>query len=427
MAELDATPRAGARAAARRRREQARPGGRGAAGARRAGGPVDRGAGRSRPGRCQHRPVRGPGRKQAAATHGARGRAHLSLAARLTEWAAACRELRPSPIRAPAGRDRAGVRAARRGRCGSGGGLGEGRSPEEGIRHRGAAGVQPRGAGRTPPGRSSDSPAAGCRRNPPPARTTDRTAMTGGTVLAAGGFRAARPRPGPRPGRGRAAGVRAAGCLGRAVRHRRRPRHVRRSHGAGPRAGPFAAEVLVPEHHPWVPADAIQRLLAAIAFGDQLPAGHPPRSVPTGAGGWGTCTAAGTGTSPPTSAQPPGSGPASGASRSCAVSSAPSTVRSPRWTPGSPALADRRTAVANERALRPDHRELNEAAQAVLSASAGGRRSGPDRPQAAGDSVRAGEQVAGALLALTRLAAENGLPADRTALDTLAAAIDAVP
>jgi uncharacterized protein (TIGR02680 family) len=191
-----------------------------------------------------------------------------------------------------------------------------------------------------------------------------------------------------------------------------------------PAPGRSLADVLVAEHHPAVPDTAIQRLLAAIAFGDRLPDSHPAAIGADGSwrlgnlhGSWRLEHPAHVGTAARQRARERRIRVLRG--QIVALDDAIAALDTRLG-----ALADRRITVANERALRPDHRELTEAAEAVvgtLADVAAADRVVRQRVDTVADREK---QVSTALLALTRLAAENGLPADRTALNTLAEAID---
>ena len=260
--------------------------------------------------------------------------------------------------------------------------------------------------------------------DPPPTRTTDRAAMTGAPFWRLVDFSPQIPEAARGPIE---AALQASGLLDAWVG----PSGSMAGHDtfADPAAlvpapGASLADVLVPEHHPWVPDAAIQRLLAAIAFGEQLPADHAAAIGADGSwrlgnlhGSWHRDQPAHVGAA------------ARQRARERRIQELTSQISVLDDTIAMldarlSALAARRAAVANERATRPDHRELNEAAQAVLSASAGvdaADRTVRKRLDTVSDREK---QVAGALMALTRLAAENGLPADRTALTMLAEAID---
>jgi uncharacterized protein (TIGR02680 family) len=260
--------------------------------------------------------------------------------------------------------------------------------------------------------------------DPPPTRTTDRAAMTGAPFWRLVDFspHISEPARGPIE-----AALQASGLLDAWVG----PSGTVAAHDTfadptalAPPQGRSLADVLVPEHHPWVPADAIQRLLAAIAFGAQLPVGHPAAIGADGSwrlgnlhGSWHRDHPAHVGVAARQRARERRI-----QELTSQISALEDTIATLDARLG--ALADRRTAVASERAIRPDHRELNEAAQTVLSASA--EVAAADRVVRKRVDTVAGreKQVTQALMSLTRLAAENGLPADRTALDTLAEAID---
>jgi uncharacterized protein (TIGR02680 family) len=260
--------------------------------------------------------------------------------------------------------------------------------------------------------------------DPPPTRTADRTAMSGAPFWRLVDFSPHTPETARGPIE---AALQASGLLDAWVG----PSGTVGGHDTfadpaalAPAPGRSLADVLVPEHHPLVPIAAIQRLLAAIAFDDRLRDSHPAAIGADGSwrlgnlhGSWHRDHPAHVGAA------------ARHRARERRIQELRSQIGALEDTIAAldarlSALADRRTTVANERALRPDHRELNEAAQAVLRASAdvaAADRVVRRRVDTVADREK---QVSRALLALTRLAAENGLPADRTALDTLAEAID---
>ena len=130
------------------------------------------------------------------------------------------------------------------------------------------------------------------------------------------------------------------------------------------------ADVLVAEHHPAVPDAAIQRLLAAIAFGDRLPDSHPAAIGADGSwrlgnlhGSWHLEHPAHVGTAARQRAR-------ERRIRELRGQIIALDVRHRRAGYPARRLADRRATIANERALRPDHRELTEAAEGVVGTSA---------------------------------------------------------
>jgi uncharacterized protein (TIGR02680 family) len=192
-----------------------------------------------------------------------------------------------------------------------------------------------------------------------------------------------------------------------------------------PAPGRSLADVLVPEPEAAVPAGHIRALLGSIAFGGTLPAGHP---AAIGAdGSWRMASVHGTwhkdhpayiGALARQRAREQRIRELTGQIEACDEALAGLDA-------GLAVLRARRAAVANERASRPGHQELNAAVRALASA---------ESDVAAADKVvrhrletlsGREREVTAALRALTSLAAENGLPADRDALTTLERAIAA--
>ena len=260
--------------------------------------------------------------------------------------------------------------------------------------------------------------------DPPPTRSTDRAAMTGAPFWRLVDFGPHTPEPARGPIE---AALQASGLLDAWVG----PSGAVTGHDTfadpaalAPAPGRSLADVLVPEHHPWVSAAAIQRLLAAIAFGDRLPDGHPAGIGADGSwrlgnlhGSWHRDHPAHVGAAARQRARERRLQELRGQ-----ISALDDTIAT--LDARLDALAGRRATVANERATRPDYRELNEAAQAVLTASAEVTAADRTVRKRLGTVSDREKQVSRALMALTRLAAENGLPADRTALTTLAEAVD---
>jgi uncharacterized protein (TIGR02680 family) len=191
-----------------------------------------------------------------------------------------------------------------------------------------------------------------------------------------------------------------------------------------PVPGRSLADALVPEPDAAVSAEVVERLLSSIALGDHAPAGHPAAIGVDGS--WRLGNLHGTWHK----AQPAHIG-AAARQRAREQRIHELTQQLEAGTEAIAALEarlavlhNRRLAVAAERAARPDHRELNEAAQAVVRAEA--EVAAADRIVAQrADAVTARErQVNAALMRLTSVAAENGLPSDREALARLGEAVD---
>ena len=190
-----------------------------------------------------------------------------------------------------------------------------------------------------------------------------------------------------------------------------------------PAPGRSLADVLIPEPDSTVPADSIRQLLESIAYGDSLPAVHPAAIGGDGTwrfgnldGSWSKDRPAHIGALARQRAREARlrelTEEVSVADQAIAELDAELT-----------ALRARRELLCSERALRPGYADLAAANHAVTRAEAA---------LAAADTlVRAriaavearGREVAEALRALTTFGAENGLPTEGRALDSLATAI----
>lgn len=188
--------------------------------------------------------------------------------------------------------------------------------------------------------------------------------------------------------------------------------------------GPSLLEVLEPEADLPVPAGTVLRILAGVAYGTTLPGGHPAAVSADGA--WRLALATGTWSKP----EPAHIG-ALARQRARQRRIGELTDRIGETDASLAALDDRvrglaarRARLDADRAARPDHRELD------------ARRRDRDRAEervaarddavreAAGRLARCESEVAGALRALDRRAAEHGLPTDRDRLRDLSAAVD---
>lgn len=192
-----------------------------------------------------------------------------------------------------------------------------------------------------------------------------------------------------------------------------------------PAPGRSLADVLVLEEGATeVPVVAVRRLLAAIAYGDDLPSRHP---AAIGANGrWRLANLTGT-----WSKEQAGHIGASARQRSRArrieqlqADIAELDGSRTRLVAELNALNLRRELVAGERANRPDHRELTEATSALVRATS--EVNAADRAlRRQVDIVSTREkQVSQSLLTLTELAARHGVPTDRQALAGLGTAVD---
>ena len=187
--------------------------------------------------------------------------------------------------------------------------------------------------------------------------------------------------------------------------------------------GQSLADILTPVPHPGVPTDLVRRLLAAIAFGDHLPA-HPAAIGADGSwrlaslhGSWRKERPEHIGALARRHAREQRVAWLRGQIDACGERHAELDVRLA-------GLGARRAVVASEREDRPRHQELAAASERLTrTESAVAARDGIVRERLSAVSsceqrVRAAQRI------LTALAAEHGLPADRAALDALATAID---
>jgi uncharacterized protein (TIGR02680 family) len=191
-----------------------------------------------------------------------------------------------------------------------------------------------------------------------------------------------------------------------------------------PVPGRSLAELLLPEPDTEVEAEAITRLLSAIAYGEQLPALHPAAIGSDGTWRLGNLTGSWE------KAQPDHIG-ARARERArqrrireltdqiTELDTLIDTIDTQLGT-----LASRRHALAAERDARPRHHDLNMAARHLADAES--QLAAADRVvRQRVSSLSTREQaVTSALRVLTSTAAENGVPADRTALDNLGTAVD---
>ncbi|MEU3657595.1 TIGR02680 family protein [Streptomyces sp. NPDC032161] len=188
--------------------------------------------------------------------------------------------------------------------------------------------------------------------------------------------------------------------------------------------GPSLLDVLRPEEYIPVPADTVARVLAGVAYGTTLPGGHP--AAVSAEGAWRLAPATGTWNKP----EPAFIG-ALARQRTRQRRIAELTGRIEETDAALAALDDqlheldaRAARLEADRAARPDHRKLD------------ARRRDWDRAEemtAARDEVvrdatthlaRREAGVADALRALSRRAAEHGLPTDRDRLRTLSGDVE---
>ncbi|WP_405364808.1 TIGR02680 family protein [Kitasatospora sp. NBC_00039] len=193
---------------------------------------------------------------------------------------------------------------------------------------------------------------------------------------------------------------------------------------AVPAPGPSLLDVLSPEPDGPVPPGRVQRLLAGIAYGPTLPAGHPAAVAADGS--WRLATAVG-------SWAKEEAGHIGAAARERArqrriadltaeLAAADTTVTG--FETRLRALADRRTRLGADLRSRPHHREVEQARRTwERSESDAGAREDTVR-EAVERLARQEDAVADALRALAVASAEHALPTDRAALDATATAVD---
>ncbi|MFE3887783.1 TIGR02680 family protein [Streptomyces lydicus] len=189
--------------------------------------------------------------------------------------------------------------------------------------------------------------------------------------------------------------------------------------------GPSLLEVLRPEDDIPVPAETVTRLLAGVAYGTRLPGEHP--AAVSAEGAWRLALATGTWSKP----EPAHIGSlARRRARQRRIGELTDLIGETNTSLAAlddrlRALAARRTRLDNDRAARPDHRELDHR-----------RRDGDraeDQVAVRDDAVRDAtlrldrceSEVAAALRTLSRRAAEHRLPTDGGRLRELSHDIDA--
>ncbi|GAA2152111.1 TIGR02680 family protein [Kitasatospora kazusensis] len=269
--------------------------------------------------------------------------------------------------------------------------------------------------------------AAGLRPVPPRTRTADRSVLPGAPLWSLVDFR---PEVPPADQAGIEAALEAAGLLdawmtpdsGLVVGHDT----LADPASAVPAPGRSLLDVLSPDPDGPVPPGRVERLLAGIAYGPALPAGHPAAVAADGS--WRLALAIGSWTKEE-------SGHIGAAARERArarriaeltaeLTEADATVTG--FETRLRALADRRTRLGNDLRSRPQHREVEQAKRAWE-----GSESEVDaREDAVREAVerlaRQEDAVGAALRALAVASAEHALPTERAALDATAAAADAL-
>lgn len=262
--------------------------------------------------------------------------------------------------------------------------------------------------------------------SPPPTRTADRSALAGGPLWRLVAFHEGVPAS---VQAGVEAALEASGLLDAWISPHEgvhlRGHDIRAEAAlALPVQGPSLVDVLRPEEEIPVPAETVSRLLAGVAYGASLPAGHP---AAIGAdGSWRLAPAEGTWSKP----EPAYIGAlARQRARQRRIAELADRIGETDASLAAlddqlRALASRRTRLESDRTARPDYRELD------------ARRRDGDRAEekvaARDDAVRDAasrledreNEAAAALRALNRHSAEHGLPTDRARLRELSHAID---
>ncbi|APU22560.1 TIGR02680 family protein [Actinoalloteichus sp. GBA129-24] len=198
-----------------------------------------------------------------------------------------------------------------------------------------------------------------------------------------------------------------------------------RSAGVPPAPGRSLADVLVVEADTDVPVEAVHRLLAAVAYGESLPPGHPAAIGADGRWRLGSLEGSWHQQHPTyIGAQ------ARERARRLRIDELTAEIEEldgaiTAFDVQLTALHTRREVITAERAARPDHRELTEAAAAltrtVAEVAAADTMVG-DRKQEVSERAK---DVSRALAVLTGLAARHGLPTAVAALEALSDAVDA--
>ncbi|MFI6444586.1 TIGR02680 family protein [Kitasatospora sp. NPDC050543] len=263
---------------------------------------------------------------------------------------------------------------------------------------------------------------------PPYTRTADRSALPGAPLWRLVAFRPEVPLADQA---GIEAAMEAAGLLdawmtpdgGIAV-----PGHdtVADPASATPAPGPSLLDVLSPEPDGPVEAGWVQRLLAGIAYGSNLPSGHPAAVAADGS--WRLATTVGTWTKEESSHIGAAAREAARQRRIAELSgelaeaSATVTGLEERLR----TLTDRRLRLGSDLRSRPHHREVEQAKRTwERSESEVGAREDAVR-EAVERLAQQEDAVAAVLRGLAMASAEHALPTDRAALDTTAAAVDAL-
>ncbi|MFD0350474.1 hypothetical protein ACFQ0M_39560 [Kitasatospora aburaviensis] len=182
--------------------------------------------------------------------------------------------------------------------------------------------------------------------------------------------------------------------------------------------------MLAPEPDGPVPADRVRQLLAGIAFGAALPAGHPAAVAADGS--WRLATAVGSWTKDESSHIGSAARERTRQRRiaELSVELAEAGAAVTGFEESLRTLADRRLRLGSDLRSRPHHRDVEQAKRAwERSESEVGARE--DAVWEAVERLAQQEEaVADTLRGLAVASAEHALPTDRAALDATAAAVD---
>ncbi|MFD7639759.1 TIGR02680 family protein [Kitasatospora sp. NPDC059795] len=195
---------------------------------------------------------------------------------------------------------------------------------------------------------------------------------------------------------------------------------------AAPAPGPSLLAVLRPEPDARVPAEQVRRLLAGIAYGRTLPAGHPAAVAADGS--WRLAPATGTWAKEESSHI---GAAARERTRRRRVAELTAELDATNDSVGAldaalRALADRRSRLGADLRSRPAHRDVSQAKRAwERSESEVGARDDAVR-EAVARLTHCEDAATAARRALAVVAAEHALPAERAALDATADAVDAL-
>ncbi|MGH3912184.1 MAG: TIGR02680 family protein, partial [Pseudonocardiaceae bacterium] len=190
-----------------------------------------------------------------------------------------------------------------------------------------------------------------------------------------------------------------------------------------PVTGRSLADVLVPERDTDVATDVIRRLLAAIAVGDRLPVDGTAAIGTDGTWRMGSLTGSWHKGQPAHIGAPARQRARERRARELRDLIAHLDTRIGAWDAELAALRTRREVLANERAARPPYAVVAEATKELTRAESDLATAETVVRQRVSTVTDREREVTQALRELTGLAAENGVPTQRSALDTVAAAI----